>query len=98
MNVINKPLICPSCMEYRDECECDTVNPPAPEEKGHTTTSVKAIKRKAKIMRKKIEALKLEALNVAVYLEDEGHGLASAHFLSIGDGLLKASNAAELLA
>jgi len=58
---------------------------------------IKTIKRKAKKLKNKIEALKLEALIVAVYLEDNGQGIASAHFLSIGDGLLKASEAAELI-
>ena len=61
------------------------------------TVDNKAVKSKARKMKKKIEALKLEVLTVAVFLEDNGHELASAHFLSIGDGLLKAQEAAELL-
>ena len=57
----------------------------------------KAIKSKAAQMEKKIDKLLLEAKSVAVFLEDNDRGLASAHFSSICDGLHKAKEAAELL-
>lgn len=57
----------------------------------------KAIKSKAKQMEKKIDKLLFEAKSVAVFLEDNDRGLASAHFSSICDGLHKAKEAAELL-
>lgn len=79
------------------ECYCSSACQNKAEEKAPVVTN-KVIKTKARRLNKKIEALKREAFNVSVYLKDNGHGMASAHFQKIGDRLLKASEAAELLA
>ena len=90
-DVYREYTLCPSCMNYLKECECSIVNPVEP------VLTAQVIKSKAKKMQYKIEALKIEAWNVAAYLEDNGQGLASTNFLKIGDSLRKASEEARLL-